>query len=118
MKPEDMDSGMEDLDGAPPELEIPEFRAHIKPEDLDDLSDRDRRMLLALSVVEQKLDFVIDKIRSDYRHIRRIETAVIRSRAWQRTMSFRWGVAMTVAMVIGTGLSTAVVSALAKKVIP
>ena len=53
------------------------------------LEERDKRLLLAFSVVDQKLDFVINRLRSDNAHIRYIEAEMIRQRRWQRLR--RWG---------------------------
>ena len=86
------------------DLRVPDFHAHIKPEDLDDLGERDRRLLLAFSLIEQKLDFVIASLQSHNAHLRYVELEMIRQRRWQRKMGWKMTVVMSVALMIGTGL--------------
>lgn len=87
-----------------PELKLPDFHPHIKPEDLDDLEARDKRILLAFSLVEQKIDFVITVMQAHNQHIRYIEAEMIRQRRWQRKMGWKMTAVLSLALMIGTGL--------------
>lgn len=70
-----------------PRLEVPEFRAVVRPEDADNLSQRDRQLVLAVSVVEQKLDFLIEALVSNNRQARFLEGRLVRVEKWRRKLS-------------------------------
>lgn len=61
-------------------LELPTFEAHVKEKDLDDFEERDQRMLLAMSVIEQKQDFTLSNQQTMNGQLRYLEAELIRQR--------------------------------------
>lgn len=100
-----------------PRMEPPnekDFKPFIKPEDIDDFEDRDKRMLLAVSVLEQKLDFIIRWQVSTHRHLRMVEAEGIRHRMAQAAREkediktqLRWKILIWLSAVTGGGVVAA-----------
>src|SRR5438093_1059735 len=61
-------------------ITVPEFKPHIKAEDLEDFETRDQKVLLTMSLIEQKLDFTIKCILDLNRGQRQMEAQRIRQR--------------------------------------
>ena len=90
-----------------PKLELPKFSPHIKPEDVDDFGERDKKMLLAFSLVEQKQDFTLDALIVTNRHLRHVESELIRLRRAQGKISFQGAVLKWTGVTAGAGLMAA-----------
>jgi hypothetical protein len=68
-------------------LVLPNFEPRIKPADLEDFSSRDQRMLLAVSVIEQQLNFLVQQALAVNEHERRIEARLIKMERWRNSLS-------------------------------
>lgn len=93
-----------------PLLEVPEFRGHIKEEDVADLDRRDRKMLVAMSVIEQKTDFLIRAVRLNNRHQRLMEAESIRARNVQKEINWKFAAFKWIAVTAGAGIVAALIS--------
>lgn len=71
-------------------LIVPKFEAHLREGDLVDLDRRDRRMILALSLMEQKQDFVIAQLVAMNCQLREIEAEQIRQKKSQTEINWRF----------------------------
>lgn len=119
-----------------PPIEWPDeeyFRPHIKQEDLVDLGKRDQKLLLAFSVLEQKIELavakliessnrsgeVVSRLRKEQESMRQ-ELEVIRAEqktigvghsklTWQAEL-WKW-----IVMVTGAGIIAGIINAIARK---
>jgi hypothetical protein len=101
-----------------PPFEIPEFKPYIKPDDLDGLEERDRRVLLAMSVIEQKLDFALRRHQEISSHQRFIVRELGRVRRAQREVSRGFTLGKAIAVTLGAGLSAELLHILLKQIVP
>lgn len=90
-----------------PPLHLPKFSPHIKEEDLEDFVERDKKMLLALSLVEQKQDFALEAAVLTNRQLRHVESELIRLRKTQSGLSFQGKVLKWTGVTAGAGLLAA-----------
>jgi hypothetical protein len=100
------------------EVREDEFEAYIKERDLADFNERDKKILLAMSVVEQKQNWLIYAIQIANRQMRHLQAETIRQRKvnekqelQQKLDSWKWGLIKWVSMTLGAGL----LASLAKK---
>jgi hypothetical protein len=86
-----------DEDLSIPELTMPTFSPTIKPEDVDTFSQRDRRLLLGVSVMEQQLGFLCMVAVEGNKHLRMLERRTIRLERWRISISGPLGVVLWIA---------------------
>jgi len=101
-----------------PKMDIPQFEGHIKEADLPDFGARDKKMLIAISVIEQKLDFFIHWNQRVNRHLRQIQADSIVARAAQTEINWRFNATKWLVVTLGAGLIAALAAALFKKLFP
>lgn len=111
MSAADVDIPDEELTIQP--LKIPDFRPHISAEDLVDFSKRDQRLLLAVSLIAQKVDFLIEEVQKDNEHKRRFEREIIKTRIWRRRVFTRWAGLAAAATFIATTFASGLLGRLA-----
>lgn len=99
-------------------MEVPEFKGHIKEEDLPDFGARDKKMLIAISVIEQKLDFFIVWNQRVNRHLRQIQADSILARAAQTEINWRFKATKWLVVTLGAGSIAALLTVLFKKLFP
>lgn len=90
-----------------PPLEVPEFHAHIKEEqlgDLETLSRPERAILLNLSIVDQKMDFCIAQLVTGNRHMRHLEAEQIAQRDKVERIDRGYGVMRWIGASLLTGM--------------
>lgn len=90
-----------------PLMPNPEFKAHIREDELPDFDKRDKRMLLTLSVIEQKLDFSIKWMRIINRHARALEAEQVRARQVAKEINWRFALVKWLAVTGGAGIVAA-----------
>lgn len=90
-------------------IEIPKFEPSIRGEDLQDFGKRDQKMLLSFSVLEQKLNFVVDCFVSQNKHQRYLEAELIRQRKAQTKLNFRSAFTGWIGVTIGAGVIAAII---------
>jgi hypothetical protein len=100
------------------EVREDEFEAYIKERDLADFNERDKKILLAMSVVEQKQNWLIYAIQIANRQMRHLQAETIRQRKvnekqelQQKLDGWKWGLIKWIGMTLGAG----VLASLAKK---
>jgi len=88
-----------------------DFEAHIKEKDLVDFEERDKKILLAMSVIEQKQDFLIWAVQMQNRNMRHLEAESIRQRhsaetqeVQQKVDSWKWSLIRWIGATIGAGI--------------
>jgi hypothetical protein len=98
------------------EVREDEFEAYIKEKDLADFNERDKKILLAMSVVEQKQNWLIYAIQIANRQMRHVQAETIRQRkasdkkeADEKVNKWQWAVVKWIGMTVGAGLIAAVV---------
>lgn len=87
------------------------FKPFIKPEDLAGLDKRDQKLLLAFSVLEQKVDFYGSWVERNNHHQRNIEAQIIVAKRAQDKDRLRWQVLTW----IGTSVIAAAIAAAINK---
>lgn len=85
-------------------LRVPDFSAHVKEKDLTDFDKRDQKMLLTISLMEQKQDFTIAQLVIMNEQVRRQEAEQIRQRRQQNDTNWRLVVVKWVGLTAGAGL--------------
>jgi hypothetical protein len=101
----DPDSSPADKELIAQAFEIPSFKPYIKAEDLDGLEDRDRRLLLAISVLEQKIDFALRRLQENSHHQQHMERELLRMRASQQELKRGFSLTKGAALTLGAGIS-------------
>lgn len=91
-----------------PPVEVPPFKPHIRAEDIDDFDERDKKVLLTMSVLEQKQDFSIETLVALSYHLRRLEAELIRYRNSNRKIGWQWEILKWAALIITSSLLVAV----------
>ena len=86
-----------------PVMTIPEFKPFIKEEDLEDFEERDKKMLLAMSVLEQRTDFIIHWLNIVNVSQRSIQAEQIRQRNEQRRAGILWSIFKWATVTLGAG---------------
>lgn len=95
-----------------PEMDIPEFKPHIKEDDIGDFSNRDKKVLLALSVIEQSLAHGLRWAQIHNRALREMEAELIRARLRQNEINWKFAAMKWFAVTLGAG----VIAAVARKI--
>lgn len=75
-----------------PLLVLPAFKPHIAKEDVEDFSNRDKKLLLAFSEVAQKVDWAVTTMVEENRYIRELEREVIKLRRWKTRIMIRYSI--------------------------
>ena len=75
-------------------LVLPTFEPRLKPADLEDFSSRDQRLLLAVSIMEQQLNFLVQQAKTVNEHERRIEWRLVKMEHWRNNLSGPMAVAV------------------------
>jgi len=108
----------------PPEIEreltvplmiIPEFSGHIKEDDLADFGARDKKMLIAVSIIEQKVDFFILWQQRINTHLRQMQAERIIARQEEKEIHWRFGAVKWLVITVGAGIIVSLVTYLFKK---
>ena len=86
-----------------PRREAPQCKPNIPAEEVADWSQRDQKLLLAFSVLAQKMDWVITQILADREHARQMEREMLRIKQWKKTFVMRGAV---ITGVVGFALTT------------
>lgn len=81
---------VQDRELTTPLLTLPEFKAHIAEEDLANIDSRDKRLLLYVSKIAQKVDWLADNMIQENRYIRELEREVIKFRKWKQRIMIRY----------------------------
>jgi len=110
-KLQDLDIPDEELTIQP--LKIPDFKPHVSADDLIDFSKRDQRLLLAVSLIAQKVDFLIGEAQKDNEHKRRFEREIIKTRMWRRRVFARWGLLAAAATFLATTFASGLIGRIA-----
>jgi len=90
-------------------LRVPDFSAHVKEKDLADFDKRDQKMLLTMSVMEQKQDFTIGQLVILNEQVRHQEAEQIRQRRLQTDTNWRLVIVKWVGLTAGAGAVAALI---------
>lgn len=102
----------ESADTVVPLMVLPEggFKPFVKAEDLADIDKRDQRVLLAMSVLEQKIDFSLEWAMRTNRYQRRIAAEMSKQNLDQADDRWRWRIVTWIGTSLGAGIIAALIN--------
>jgi hypothetical protein len=92
--PNSIQSAVSEAERTIAELNVPSFEAYISPADIEDFSARDQKLILAFSVMNQQLKFLVNHALTSNKHMRKLEERVILMERWRNAISGPLGVVL------------------------
>jgi hypothetical protein len=97
-----------------PRMVIPKFEAQIKEDDVKGISQRDHKLVFAMSKIEQYLDFALHWQRLNNYHQRQLQAEQIRQRTdhqkqrdEQNRMKWQWNIVHWVSVTVAASVLAA-----------